>query len=255
MTIKVFSLKTGIPESTLRYYETKHLLLPIRDKESGYRLYIGEQVQTAKLIASLRKADIPIHDIQRYLQANSSEQKEMKRKWITVLKERRDQLNLSIHYLEANQKNETYFLFEKNAEQVVWFKEEAPSGEFKELMLRRRDELMQQGFTIKNMYLKTIYATVRLVKAEIGFGIREDVNQHHLSEGKVKKEHASLCVGITFRGHFSNVISAYRKLYGYCMDNNWIPAGPIYEWYRGDKLTGMDLVMPILQMKGEDDEN
>lgn len=254
MTIKVFSLKTGIPDSTLRYYETKKLLQPKRDEESGYRLYGEEQVQTAKVIASLRKAGIPVHDIQSFLQANKSKQNEMKRKWITVLKERREQLDLSIHYLEASQNKEAFYLFERAAERIIWFEAEGPSGEFKEKMLQRLNELKRQGFTIQNIYLKTISATVSLVKAEIGFGIQEDVNQHYFSEGKFKNENASLNVGLTFRGHFSNVVSAYRKLYSYCIENNWIPAGPVYEWYRGDQLTGMDLVMPILQMEGAEDE-
>ena len=138
MTINKFSLKTGIPSSTLRFYETKRLLIPERDDENGYRLYKEEQVPTAKLIASLRKADISIQDIQRYLQANRCEQKEMKRNWIIVLKERRQQLDLSLHYLEASLNKEEIFLFEKAAEKCIWFEAEAPPGEFKEEMLRRK---------------------------------------------------------------------------------------------------------------------
>lgn len=254
MTINKFSLKTGIPSSALRFYETKRLLIPERDAENGYRLYREEQVPTAKLIASLRKADLSIQDIQRYLQADRCEQKEIKRNWITILKERRQQLDLSLRYLEANQNKEEIFLFEKAAEKCIWFEAIAPPGEFKKEMLRRRDELNQQGLTVHNMYLKTILATVSMVKAEIGFGIEGDVNHHYFSEGKIKSEGTSLCVGLTFHGHFSNIVSVYRNLYAYCMENNWIPAGPVFEWYRGDQLSGMDLVMPILQIEGEKNE-
>lgn len=254
MTIKLFSQQTGIPASTLRYYETKNLLKPERGGVSGYRLYREEQVQTVKFIASLRKAGISIHDIRCYVQASDSEQENMKRKWRAALKEKRDQLDVSIRYLEASQTKEPFFLFEKSVEQVVWFEAEEPPGEFKEQMLQRRGALNQQVISIQNVYLQTIAATVSLVKAEIGFAIKKDVNQKYLSEGTLTIERASLCVGIPFRGHFSNVPSVYRKLYTYCMENNWIPTGPVYEWYRGDQLTGMDLVMPILQMEGEKDE-
>lgn len=254
MTINQFSLKTGIPSSTLRYYETKRLLIPKRDAESGYRLYKEEQVPTAKLIASLRKADISIQHIQQYLQANPSDQKEMKRNWIDVLKERRQQLDLSLHYLEASQNKEEVFLFEKSAEKCIWFEAAGPPGEFKEEMVRRRDDLNQQGLKVQHMYLTYISATVSWVKAEIGFSIGGDVNQHCVSEGRINSEGASLCVGLTFRGHFSNIASFYRKLYAYCMENNWIPAGPVFEWYRGDQLSEMDLVMPILQIEGEKNE-
>lgn len=254
MTIKLFSQQTGIPASTLRYYETKNLLKPERGGVSGYRLYREEQVQTVKFIASLRKAGISIHDIRCYVQASDSEQENMKRKWRAALKEKRDQLDVSIRYLEASQTKEPFFLFEKSVEQVVWFEAEAPPGEFKEQMLQRRDALNQQGMPIQNVYLQTIAATVSSVKAEIGFGIEENINQKYLSEGTLTIERASLCVGLPFRGHFSNVPSVYRKLYSYCMENSWIPTGPVYEWYRGDQLSGMDLVVPILQMEGERDE-
>ncbi|MHA6252553.1 MerR family transcriptional regulator [Oceanobacillus sp. CAU 1775] len=255
MNIKLFSLKTGIPESTLRYYETKKLLIPERNKENGYRLYRDEQIQTAKLIASLRKADISIDEIQNYLQANKSEQLEMKRNWIKLLKQKKQQLDVGIQYLEASQQEVPVYLFEKAAEAVIWFQAEAKPGDFKEIMLKRRNEIVEQNFSIDNVYLRTTSATVSLVKAEIGFAVRGNVINQYFPEGVRVQEPAVLCVAQPFGGKFSNIVSAYRKLFSYCMENNWIPAGPVFEWYRGSELEKMDLVIPILKMEGEYAEN
>lgn len=250
MNIKAFSLRTGIPDSTLRYYEKKKLLIPKRHEGNGYRLYHVEQIELAKRIASLRNADISIEAIQAYFQANHTEQGAMKDEWIRTLKQKRTQIDLGIHYLESNQNKVEIFLFEKEAENIIWFDAEKPPGEFKAVMLQKRKHLQQKGFKIQNMYLETVSATISLVKAKIGFAINESINKQHLIEGKWVKEPAVSCIGLSFDGDFSNVVSAYRRLYGYCLDNNWIPAAPVFEWYRGCELGKMDLVMPIIKIEG-----
>lgn len=250
MNIKEFSLRTGIPDSTLRYYEKKKLLIPERHERNGYRLYQVEQIEVAKRIASLRNADISIEAIQAYFQANTNEQAAMKDEWIMTLKQKRAQLDLSIRYLESNQNKEEIFLFEKEAENIIWFDAEEPPGEFKEVMLQKGEHLQQKGFRIQNMYLETVSATSRLVKAKIGFAIKGSINKQDLTEGKWVEDPAVFCVGLSFDGDFSKVVSAYRKLYGYCLDNNWIPAAPVFEWYRGSELGKMDLVMPIIKIEG-----
>lgn len=252
MTIQTFSVKTGIPRSTLRFYETKNLLKAQRHQESDYRMYTEEQVPTAKLIASLRAVDISIQNIQRYLQSNEAKQMEMKVDWIKLIKERKLQLDISLRYLETSEKEEEIFLFEKAAETVIWFHAESAPGQFEQAITIRRDELREQKIPVHNIYIKFLSGNQKLVKVEIGFGVDADVEIPDSIEGKFKKMETSLCIGLTFRDRFSNIVSGYRKLYCYCIEHDWIPASSVFEWYRGDQILEMDIVMPITQVGGRD---
>ncbi|MCG7435127.1 MerR family DNA-binding transcriptional regulator [Lysinibacillus sp. FSL M8-0216] len=48
MNIQLFSEKTGIFKSALRYYEAKNLLLPRERSTNGYRIYSNDQIATVK---------------------------------------------------------------------------------------------------------------------------------------------------------------------------------------------------------------
>ena len=55
---------------TLRYYEEKGLLHPLRG-ESGYRMYTIQDVCTLNVIRSLRELDLPTEEIRSYLERRS----------------------------------------------------------------------------------------------------------------------------------------------------------------------------------------
>lgn len=55
---------------TLRYYEEKGLLRPVR-AASGYRMYTIQDVCTLNVIRSLRELDLPTEDIRAYLERRS----------------------------------------------------------------------------------------------------------------------------------------------------------------------------------------
>ncbi|MFF6014626.1 MerR family transcriptional regulator [Lysinibacillus fusiformis] len=94
MNIQLFSEKTGISKSALRYYEAKNLLLPRERSTNGYRIYSNEQIATVKLISSLRLADIPIKDIKVYLTENDeAKQKQMMENWINNINKKKDLLS------------------------------------------------------------------------------------------------------------------------------------------------------------------
>lgn len=44
MKINEFSERTGLPPSTLRFYDQKRLLEPKQRLENGYRIYTDDQV-------------------------------------------------------------------------------------------------------------------------------------------------------------------------------------------------------------------
>lgn len=55
---------------TLRYYEEKNLLHPVRG-ENGYRMYTIQDICTLNVVRSLRELDMPTEDIRAYLEGRS----------------------------------------------------------------------------------------------------------------------------------------------------------------------------------------
>ena len=65
MTIGEMSRRTGLPESTLRYYEKQELLRVSRDS-AGRRNYAGEEVAWIQFLRRLKETGMPLKDIRRY---------------------------------------------------------------------------------------------------------------------------------------------------------------------------------------------
>lgn len=251
MTIQAFSIKTGISKSKLRFYESKKILSPERDRDSGYRLYSEEQVSVAKLIASLRSAGIAIQEIDHYLRVTQKEQMEMKQKWIRTIRERQRLLEVSLHYLESEVTRDEVYLLEKPAEEVLWFSVEAAPSQFREDFIEKRNLLKQHNIPVNNTYLRYLSGNRKLIKADIGFGITN--SSVSISGAVCEKMRECLCIGSMFKDDLSTIQSAYRKLIQYCMERDLTPIGPILEWYRGDQIDTLDIVLPVIQLGGNNE--
>ncbi len=67
-TIKDAAKISGLPESTLRYYETIGLIDPIqRDASSKYRVYSEDDVNLVVAVACLNATGLSIDDMRQYL--------------------------------------------------------------------------------------------------------------------------------------------------------------------------------------------
>lgn len=56
---------TGITEQNIRYYERQKLLFPERNRENDYREYSEEDIRRLKFICLFRRLDMPIADIRK----------------------------------------------------------------------------------------------------------------------------------------------------------------------------------------------
>lgn len=65
MTIGEMSRRTGLPESTLRYYEKRGLLRVSRDG-GGRRDYAEEDIAWVQFLRRLKETGMPLGDIRRY---------------------------------------------------------------------------------------------------------------------------------------------------------------------------------------------
>ncbi|KAA8828238.1 MerR family transcriptional regulator [Bifidobacterium tissieri] len=72
-TIREASLISGLPESTLRYYEQVGIIPPIaRDPSSGHRAYSDADIERLTTISCLSSTGMPLDAMREYL-ANAAE--------------------------------------------------------------------------------------------------------------------------------------------------------------------------------------
>ncbi|MGG2107575.1 MerR family transcriptional regulator [Lysinibacillus pakistanensis] len=250
MTIHEFSERTGIAKSTLRFYETKNLLLPEERSLNGYRVYADSQIATVKLISTLRLADVPINEIQHYLQEqNEAVRQEMMQKWIQHIKRKRDLLDISLRYLESDSIREDIYLIDKNDEKIIWYTAKSTTGKFGASFAQRANELKQLNIRIKSYYLNYLSGQDE-IKAQIGFGVPVDTNLNiHIDCDFIEHMPACICLALPFKEHMSTIKDGYIKLLQYALQHKWVPTRSILEWYRGDDFTQLDLLLPVIQME------
>ncbi|WP_027410454.1 MerR family transcriptional regulator [Anoxybacteroides tepidamans] len=66
-TIKEVSKITGLPSSTLRYYETEQLLPKIQRNPSGARVYTEDDLEWIAVITCLKDTGMSIKDIKKFV--------------------------------------------------------------------------------------------------------------------------------------------------------------------------------------------
>lgn len=253
MTIQEFSNRTGIAKSTLRFYESKNLLLPVERRENGYRVYAQHQIATVKLITSLRIADVPLQDIQHYLQENDEIARQtMMKNWIHSIKEKRDLIDISLRFLESDSIQEDIYLIDKQDEKIIWFIEQSTTGKFGEHFAKRANKLKQNNIRIKSYYVNYLSGQ-DLIKVQIGFGVTADSNLNGL-KGVDFIEHmpGCICLALPFKEHPTKIKGGYHKLLQYAFHHSWVPTRSIFEWYRGEDFSQLDLLLPVIQLERND---
>ncbi|WP_394922482.1 MerR family transcriptional regulator [uncultured Robinsoniella sp.] len=112
--IKQVSEITGLPASTLRYYEKEQLLPSVNRNKSGVRIYNDKDLDWISIISCLKATDMPIADIRRFValcakgDATLKERRQLviahKRvveKHIEELESNLDHINFKVEYYNA----------------------------------------------------------------------------------------------------------------------------------------------------------
>lgn len=75
-SIREASMISGLPESTLRYYEQIGIIDPIaRDPSSGHRVYSDKDIESLTTIACLAATSMPLESMREYLKTVSTVRK------------------------------------------------------------------------------------------------------------------------------------------------------------------------------------
>jgi DNA-binding transcriptional MerR regulator len=95
MTIGQLSAETGVPTSTIRFWERKGLLTPDR-RESGQRRYTAEAVRGVAMLRLLQEVGLTLADIRRFRE----ERVITPRSWHTLVAEKLADVERQIAALE-----------------------------------------------------------------------------------------------------------------------------------------------------------
>ncbi|MBC5635250.1 MerR family transcriptional regulator [Ornithinibacillus sp. BX22] len=177
-TIQEFSNKTGLPPSKLRYYDKKGLLEPSTRLENGYRAYTPDQVHLAKMIDSLRQADIAMNDIRRYCDATEQEKKALLEQWKKDLDKRMEAILAARKYVGGIRADSTHTLLLSKWEKekiLVWQRVEADRSPhpFKQYFGQAKDRLNGQVAS-EHVYVKTEAITSNSIIGDIGFEVNSN---------------------------------------------------------------------------------
>lgn len=84
-SIKQVSDLTGIPASTLRYYESEKLLSPVHRSETGRRVYGEKDMDWLSLITCLKNTGMPINKIRRFVSLCSKGDETLQERYQIIL--------------------------------------------------------------------------------------------------------------------------------------------------------------------------
>jgi DNA-binding transcriptional MerR regulator len=124
MTIQTFSIRTGLPSSTLRYYEKESLILPDVRGENGYRQYREEQIPRAITIHSLRQAGVNLSDIRQYFLSDDADKVNWMKKWRKDIDSKLASLNVARQFLHGIEPEDEHIRLIKweTPVSILWFR-------------------------------------------------------------------------------------------------------------------------------------
>ncbi|WP_416044933.1 MerR family transcriptional regulator (plasmid) [Clostridium tyrobutyricum] len=103
-TINKLAKLAGVSSRTLRYYEEIDLLSPSRMSTNGYRIYTQQEIDRLQQILFYRELGVSLEKIKNILLSEDFDRKKTLKSHLSVLLERRKQLNLLIDNVKKTMK-------------------------------------------------------------------------------------------------------------------------------------------------------
>ncbi|MGN7385444.1 helix-turn-helix domain-containing protein [Sporosarcina sp. SAFN-015] len=179
MKINEFSERTGLPPSTLRFYDQKRLLEPKKRLENGYRIYTDDQLSQALMIHSLRLAGISIEDIYQYLHSNEEEMERLISNWRHDVDSKISSLKIAKQYLNGVTAKEQHINLVKWDESVVfiWFRHEVQRkiSPFQSVMISSSEKVKKLGLGVRpGIFIRTLESKGNTMVGEVGFILNKE---------------------------------------------------------------------------------
>ena len=247
LTIHQFSEMTGVPDSTLRYYDNLGLLTPVSRGRNHYRYYSPHQVTMLNFITVLSELGVPLAQVADLIKKRSPEFV------MEILMERERELDLELKKLQS-----TYALihtFQKN----IMHGEHVDTNEIS--FATAKDTPIVVG--IKNDWEKSLSFYDHFA-AFCRYVSRERLSLHYpvgglfdtfdgFCENPTKPDYffsvdpnggdkiggGKYVTGYA-KGSFTKLVSISEKLRDFALDKNLNLGGKVYVTYLLDEVTLMD---------------
>lgn len=176
-TIAQFANRSGISPSALRFYERKGLLVPAGRLPNGYRVYAPDQVETARLIGSLRESDVSLADIAQFLALDAAGRRQILVRWRQEAAARLLSIQMADQYLRGLRPEDPQIHLQRWEEEslLLWFPATAPPQPlpFGPAVAERWRELERLGVTVlSGGYVRTLDVADGRLAGEVGFRIK-----------------------------------------------------------------------------------
>ncbi|MCG3089726.1 MerR family transcriptional regulator [Sporosarcina cyprini] len=178
-TINEFSARTGLPASTLRFYDQKNLLKPAHRSDSGYRLYDEKQISSARMIHSLRHADVAIEEIKQFLGSSEEQKHHFITKWQQEVESKLSSIQVAKQYLGGIRpaENHVHLVKWNEPRKFIWFTHavERKIHPFHAVIEADLEEIKKWGIRIApGIYIKTLDSVGDRMTGEVGFLLEAD---------------------------------------------------------------------------------
>ncbi|BBH24319.1 hypothetical protein Back11_56640 [Paenibacillus baekrokdamisoli] len=255
MTIQAFALQTGLPPTTLRYYENKELLVPDTRGDNGYRYYSDDQIPIARLIQSFRQSAVPINDIRVFLRSSLEDQEKLLERWRQEVEQSLKSLQVAKQYLRGIRPGQKTVQMVKWEDQtvMVWFSHVLPHSSLPfeqpiDLNLKRLASVNMD--IVPGSYIHLLRAYGNTLEVEIGYCLAvKVVNFKKLqlpSEWNARLEclNPTLFVTLESRKNDKFMCMEYSRMLN---KHGFDPIGPRWDRYDTGNEANFLVYIPVVQ--------
>lgn len=255
MTIQTFSDRTGLPASTLRYYEKESLLFPDVRAENGYRLYDESQIPKAIKIHSLRQAGISLTEIREYLSSSKDEQEEWLRKWRLDIDAKLSILHVAKQFLYGIEPRDEHVRLVRwdEPERVLWFRHRVKRqmNPFAQVMEERTEFMKSQGLLYaQDIFVKQDQIDGNEMLGRVGFRLRGKLSlPEELKQCDIEMETFEPTLFVTLDCLSNDPYSCFSLML-LLQSFGFEPTGPNLERYQLNEKLHYELMIPVVHERG-----
>lgn len=180
MSVQEFSIRTGLPSTTLRFYDRKNILSARKRLDNGYRVYTEDQIAIALMIHSLRQAGVSLTDIKRFMASDEKTKKQLLSQWHQDLENKVALMRSAAQYLGGLQstKQKVYLQTWDEPAAMVWFGHSVArrTHPFAECMVQDARIVKQWGIEPSDeCFVRVLQARSDRMEGEVGFRLNRKV--------------------------------------------------------------------------------
>jgi DNA-binding transcriptional MerR regulator len=257
MTIQNFSIRTGLPPSTLRYYEKEGLIFPDVRGENGYRLYTEQQIPKAITIHSLRQADVNLSDIREYMKSDKIEKMNWVHKWRKEIDTKLASFRVAKQFLYGIEPDDEHIRLIKwdIPTHILWFKHRVKRQlhPFAEVIKERAASLQKhRRIRINDAFVRMERIVGNEMFGKVGFRLseQEKIPDEWLNQAEIEVIKPTLFVTLEC---MANDAFACFNLMLLLQSFGFDPAGPNMERYELCDMTSYQWMIPVVH--GADENN